>query len=326
MTDPTPQTASEAASARGFGWRGPVLMLSLVLNAVLLGILLADDGDGPSQADVAATDATTIQTTIPTTTAAAPTTTTTAPAATTTVPETDSAEPIRVLVAGDSVASQIGWALHGWSERNPGHIVVFNESHIGCGVVRYGQKMVDGLDGPVGDICSNWNEPVALHEAADTEIVSWPTAVELFRPDVVVSIVSSWDVTDRIVPGVVDDWASVGDPAYDTYVLGEYTEATRTLSAGGADVFWLMSPYLNRASLPEDHRDRVDGINDLVAEAIATVEGERPEASIHQVDYPGWIGEPGGPRDIALRDDGVHLSDQALAEIPEWLVGEMGLS
>ncbi len=233
----------------------------------------------------------------------------------------------RVLVVGDSVSAQIGWALQGWGEDNPEQVVVFNESHIGCGVVRYGDKRVNETDeGPVGDICSNWNVAVAPHLVADSEIISWPTAIELFQPDIVLAHVSSWDVADRIVPGVVEEWASVGDAAYDDYVLSEYTEANAVLSAGGARVFWMMSPYLNRGLLPDDHIDRVDGINALVTEAIETILADDPDAIISEIDYPDWIGETGGPRDIELRDDGVHLTQFGLDEIAPWLIEEMGLT
>ena len=235
-------------------------------------------------------------------------------------------EASRILVVGDSVSAQIGWALHRWGEDNPNEIVVFNESHIGCGVVRYGKKRVDGTsEGPVGDICSNWNVPVAPHEVADTEVVSWPTAIELFQPDIVLAIVSSWDAVDRIVPGVSEDWTAIGDPVFDDYALSEYIEANEVLSASGADVYWLMSPYLNRALLPGDHRERVDGLNAIVEEAVATVLAADSTASITLVDYGAWIGDVGGIRETRLRDDGVHLSATGFAEIGPWLIGEIGL-
>jgi peptidoglycan/LPS O-acetylase OafA/YrhL len=234
----------------------------------------------------------------------------------------------RILVVGDSVSAQIGWALYTWGEENPGEIVVFNESHLGCGVVRYGDKRVNETDvGPVGDVCSNWNVPVAPQEVAEAEIVSWPTAIELFQPDIVLAHVSSWDVADRIVPGVAEDWTAIGDPVFDAYVLDEYTQANEVLAASGADVYWLMSPYLNRSLLPADHEARVDGLNRIVEQAVATVlETAPPEASITLVDYPGWIGPVGEARDIGLRDDGVHLTDIGFTEVAPWLIGEMGLS
>ena len=231
--------------------------------------------------------------------------------------------PTRVLVIGDSIAAQIGWTLYEWGLANPGRIVVFNESHLGCGVVRYGEKRVNETDvGPVGDVCSNWAVPVAPGVVAETETVSWPTALEVFQPDIVIGTVSSWDISDRIVPGVADDWVSIGDPAFDAYVRAEYAAATDVLTQTGAELFWLLSHYLNRDLLPDDHELRVDGINELVVEAVASF----PDRDVGFLDYPGWIGPVGGDRDVELRDDGVHLSEIGFAEIARWLVGELGIT
>ena len=76
----------------------------------------------------------------------------------------------------------------------------------------------------------------------------------------------------------------------------------------------------------DDHIDRVDGINALVTEAIETILADDPDAIISEIDYPDWIGETGGPRDIELRDDGVHLTQFGLDEIAPWLIEEMGLT
>jgi len=308
---------SDAGSARSFSGPSLLLVASIIANVVLVILLLVNPGDDigdPARVD------------------------TTAPAADAdpfvepalveeTEPVADEeAGPTRVLVVGDSVGAQIGWGLQAWSEANRGEIIVMNEAHLGCGVVRYGEKLVDGEFGPVGDICSNWNEPVALHIAADPEVVSWPSALELFEPDVVLSVVSSWDITDRIVPGVVDGWASVGDPAYDAYVLSEYTEATSVLAESGADVYWLMSATLNKDLLPEDHFFRVGAINSIVRTAIGLVEVDLPDAAITGLDFQTWLGETGAARDQSIRDDGVHLSVLGRELIAPWLLEEMGLT
>ena len=85
---------------------------------------------------------------------------------------------LRVLVVGDSVALQIGEALCGWAVDHPGQMVVLNESHLGCVVGRHGLKRIpEGDEGPVGEICSAWNETVPTHVMMDSEVVSWPSAV-----------------------------------------------------------------------------------------------------------------------------------------------------
>ncbi len=227
--------------------------------------------------------------------------------------------PVRVLVVGDSVSAQIGWALHDWSVENPGEIIVYNESHIGCGVVRHGLKFVPGDEGgPVGEVCSNWAVPVDFTEVADSEIVSWPTALEVFAPDAVVAHVSPWDATDRIVPGVVEEWTSVGDPAYDAYALAEYTAATEMLTSTGATLYWLEGPVLNRELVAEDHTERIADLNRIAREAAmsAQQEGHR----VVMVDFPAFVGPIGSDRELTIRNDGVHLSEQGQQEVAPWLV------
>ena len=225
--------------------------------------------------------------------------------------------PLRVLIVGDSVSAQIGWALHDWGAENPGRIITYNESHIGCGVVRFGLKREPGQQsGPVGEVCSNWAVPVSTTDVVRSEVVSWPTALDLFRPDAVVAHVSPWDAIDRIVPGVADEWSSIGDPAYDEYVRREYEAASDLLTSTGAVLYWLETPQLDRADMAEDHADRIAGLNRLVAEAAAA----RPDRDIVLVDYPAFIGEVGSERDRTLRGDGVHLSDRGYDEVAPWLM------
>lgn len=225
--------------------------------------------------------------------------------------------PLRVMIVGDSVSAQIGWALHDWGEQNPGRIITYNESHIGCGIVRFGLGRNMGLPpGPIGEMCNAWAVPVSTTEVVRSEVVSWPTALDLFRPDAVVAYVSPWDAIDRIVPGVVDDWASIGDPAYDDYVRREYRAAGELLTSTGAVLYWLRTPPLDRVDLPEDHASRIAGLNRLAAEASASL----PDRDIVLVDYPAFIGEVGGRMDRARRGDGAHLSEQGYDEVAPWLM------
>ena len=225
--------------------------------------------------------------------------------------------PLRVMIVGDSVSAQIGWALHDWGEQNPGRVITYNESHIGCGIVRFGLGRNTGQPpGPIGEMCNHWAVPVSTTEVVRSEVVSWPTALDLFRPDAVVAYVSPWDAIDRIVPGVVDDWSSIGDPAYDDYVRREYRAAGELLTSTGAVLYWLQTPPLDRADLPEDHAERIAGLNRLAAEAAASL----PDRDIVLVDYPAFIGEVGGRLDRARRVDGAHLSDQGYDKVAPWLM------
>lgn len=235
--------------------------------------------------------------------------------------ETGATDDVRILVVGDSVMDQIGVALLDWVTLNPdAGVVVWNEAHIGCGTVREGEKRVpEGDEGPVGDICSDWAVPVSVAEASEYDVVSWPTIVEAFAPDIVLHVVSPWDVTDRRIPGVAGgEWTHVGEPAFDDYARSEYGEAIDLLTSGGASLHILEGAPLNRPIAPQNSPERIAALNDIVGE-LAAASGP----SVTMVDYPGWVGEVGSDRELDVRRDGVHLSDQGLDEIVPWLLDDV---
>ena len=219
---------------------------------------------------------------------------------------------------GDSVSVQVAEGLCAWSLDNPGRMVVMNEAHLGCVVGRYGQKRVpEGSEGPVGNLCSAWNETVPAHVMLERDVVSWPTAVELFQPDVVLGHITPWDVTDRLVPSLGKEWVWVGVPAYDDYISSEYRLASQVLGSSGAHVYWLEGTHLRRAVTPQNHPDRIDRLNKLVAGATADLKG------VSVVPYREVIGEVGSDRERWMRDDGVHLTTDGLVEVAEWLISEV---
>ncbi len=228
------------------------------------------------------------------------------------------AGPVRILTVGDSVMAQIGDALVEWTLENPdAGVIVFDEAHIGCGTVRFGLKRVpDGSEGPVGDLCSNWAVPVDPESVSLQDVVSWTTVVEVFAPDIVITHVSPWDITDRLVPGVAgDEWTNVGEAAFDEYAAGEYGTAIELLTSNGADLYFLEGADHNRPITPQNTPERVALLNQLVAGVVAD-----SDAPVTMVDFPGWIGEVGSDRELGLRDDGLHLSAEGLVEAVDWLL------
>ena len=226
----------------------------------------------------------------------------------------------RILVVGDSVAVQIGDELKQWARDHPGQITVVSDAHIGCVVGRYGEKIAPGEEpGEVGDVCSAWNDPVLPEEAVLPTVVSWPTMIEVFQPTIVLGHITPWDVTDRRVPSLGDEWTHVGEADYDEYISSEYRLASEVLGAGGATVYWLEGAHLNKPVVPQNDPARIDRLNELVREATADL------PFVRFLDYPGFVGEVGSDREISLRDDGVHLSEQGLDEIVPWLLEELGV-
>jgi peptidoglycan/LPS O-acetylase OafA/YrhL len=232
-------------------------------------------------------------------------------------------EQVRILTVGDSVMDQIGVTLSDWSIENPDSgIVAFNEAHIGCGTVREGEKRVpEGLEGPVGEICSNWADPVDPEVVSEYDVVSWTTILDVFRPDVVITHISPWDVTDRRVPGLNDDeWTHIGEPVYDDYARDEYGAAIDLLTSTGAELYILEGAPLNREITPQNDPARIAALNGIVAELAAEAGDD-----VTMVDYPGWVGPIGSDQELARRDDGVHISDGGLVEIVPWLLDQIGL-
>ena len=238
--------------------------------------------------------------------------------ATTMIPPKGATDELRVLVIGDSVAVQVGEALCQFAQDNPGQLVVWNEAHIGCVVGRYGEKRIpEGDEGTVGDLCSAWNDPVSFEQFVDTEIVSWPSAVDYFQPDIVLGHITPWDVTDRLVPSLGDEWTWVGQADYDTYIASEYRLASEVLTGGGASLYWMDGAHLNREIRPQNSPERIDQLNDIVHDAV----NDLPRVAF--IDYPGFVGEVGSERELTVRHDGVHLSAAGLTEIPGWLIPQL---
>ena len=238
--------------------------------------------------------------------------------AATAIPPPGSGPEIRVLVIGDSVSVQIAESLCRWSAENPGRMVVWNEAHLGCVVGRYGEKRIpEGDEGPVGDQCSGWNDPATFAEWVDPEVISWPASVQYFEPDIVLGHITPWDVTDRLVPTLGDEWTWLGQPDYDEYIASEYRLASEVLTSGGAQLYWLRGAHLNREIRPQNSPERIDLLNDLVAEATADL------PLVDFIDYPSFVGDVGTARELSIRHDGVHLSPEGLAEIPGWLTAQI---
>jgi lysophospholipase L1-like esterase len=151
----------------------------------------------------------------------------------------------------------------------------------------------------------------------ERDVVSWPTAVNVFQPDVVLGHITPWDVTDRLVPPLGDEWVWIGMPTYDEYIASEYRLASEVLSAGGAHVYWLEGTHLRRTITPQNHPDRIDRLNMLVAAATADMD------LVSIAPYREVIGEVGSSQERRMRDDGVHLTPDGLTEVARWVLEDV---
>ena len=194
---------------------------------------------------------------------------------------------------------------------------MYNKSHDGCVITRYGLKRVPGgQEGEVGDLCSAWDVVVPTEKLSDPNVISWVSSVAQFRPDVVIGYITAWDATDRLVPSLGSEWTHVGVANFDEYVKKEYRLATEVLTSTGAKMIWLRGAHVDRVITPQNDPLRIDILNDLVVDATA---GLRVEFG----DFPTFLGPSGEPRDRKIRRDGLHLSDYGKTEVAEWVTTEL---
>ncbi len=224
--------------------------------------------------------------------------------------------PLRVLVIGDSLMLEIGVVLERYAAAHPTELVVYSHTHLGCPIVRGGAaRNAEGGTDRIDGECNTWAEP-ATEAAILDGTLSYPTVVAQFVPDVVLGLVTPWDVTDRRLSGS-NEWQHIGQPNYDALAAAEYRLATEALAAKGARVLWLLGPHLNRPVVPQNDPVRIDRLNEIVSAAVADL------AQVSMVDFPAWLGPVGADREERLRDDGVHLSAAGLDEVVPWLVGDV---
>ena len=168
----------------------------------------------------------------------------------------------------------------------------------------------------MGDVCATWADPVDPRLVPDPNVVSWVSAIDLYRPDVVLGYASPWDSIDRKLPQLGDQWLRPGDPSYDAFLKSEYSDALKILSAHNTTVVWLVSPRLDRTS-PFNSPDRIDRVNEIVLPMVKDL----PRSVI--IDYQSYLGPVGGAKDKATRADGVHIKQDQLQTVADWLAPQL---
>lgn len=265
-------------------------------------------GDTPPPTPApSATDPTTDSTTLPT---AAPTTPSStapdvAPGATpTTAPIPELNRPVRVVVAGDSTAEALGAGVVTWAADHPELVQAEVVAAPGCGIVRGGERRQgDGFEEP-GD-CDRWVSDFLL------------PAVERTRPDVVLVMVTSWDLSDRRWDG--GEALHPTDPEFRRHLDDDYrTLVDDLVDRGAARVAFVRPPeprpfWLERPD-PADDAARFGAL----AATHDAIVAERSDVSL--VPLADWFTDVGHATDRDMRPDGVHLSRVAAESVTvDWL-------
>jgi hypothetical protein len=176
--------------------------------------------------------------------------------------------------------------------------LVWNHGVEGCGVA------VDG------DTRSFGSTDSGIQRCRDA-VNAWPSQLASFHPKVVVVLSSLTDIQDRKLPGA-SNYSSIGEPAFDAYLVKEYEHVIDTLSATGARVVWMVPPCTAIKPVPGQapayssaHVEHLDTV------ILAKVFRERPK--VVPFDLASIVCPDGKPLKTVtgvgtLRPDGIHFS------------------
>jgi peptidoglycan/LPS O-acetylase OafA/YrhL len=211
----------------------------------------------------------------------------------------------RVLLLGDSALLTLGDGLVHWGP-DTGRLQVWDAGKLGCPVGRGGEYRYLNQDIADYGYCDWTNE--------------FPHQIAVVRPQVIMVMFGTWDVTDRLIPGDTV-WRSIGDPVYDNWLRGQISDAIDTMTAQGATVVWLTQSYIHvgiteqlKGPFPQEDPVRMDRFNQLVREVIAT----KPRAMI--LDLQAHMRTlPEGEMSEVDRPDGIHWTKPAAFALAPWL-------
>jgi peptidoglycan/LPS O-acetylase OafA/YrhL len=239
--------------------------------------------------------------------------------------------PVRVLLAGDSVAFTLGTGLAIPEHRYDVDIV--NAGVLGCGIAVGNEVVEKGEDvhtgsygGPCSPVPSTSNCP-----GRNTQLPCqpWPAAWQQWmselEPNVVVLLAGHWEVADRT--DLQGRLTSILDTGYAAYIKGQLERAAQITLAAGADLIFETAPCFDSgeqpsgAPWPEDSPARLAIYNSLLRQVAA----ERPKRVF--VQNLNSLVCPGGKFTTTLNGvtvrsvDGIHfIPYQGGSYLAKWIL------
>lgn len=217
--------------------------------------------------------------------------------------------PAGVLVVGDSVALDVGLGLRD-TDDDGALLDVALGAKLGCPIARGGEYKF-------------LRDVIRFEDECDWATF-FPGLLESYDPTVVVLGTGIWEVVDRRLPGD-DRLRSIGEPTSDRYFLAELLSAIDVLASRGATVVLLTYPHIESGrgqgftGLPESDPARIDRLNELILEAASL----RPGVAT-VVDFGAFVAaQPGGELDPSIRSDGVHLTEEFIPVVGNWLAPQV---
>lgn len=227
-----------------------------------------------------------------------------------------SADQLRVLVIGDSVARGVGAGLvrHTRAQENP-KLFVANRGRLRCSVSRaHGVQMDGGRVNRKSARCAD----------------NWPRFIRVTQPDVVLMMPSVFDLSPRKATKN-SRIVSPPSPEFDAILMAGYEAAIDVLSAKGHQVVLTSLP----CARPEENRGEVnlaavlsdENVRHMNEVVLPELMARRPEVigllPLHDVVCPdGEFRSTLGTVENA-RPDGIHFEDAATDWLAPWLEAEI---
>ncbi len=218
------------------------------------------------------------------------------------------ADPVRILVVGDSIAESIGHGLERWGAATGAAVVEIAASR-GCGIARgpyAGRRSRASIRDRIR--CDDWS-------------MRWDKALA-HQPQIVVVLTGGWDQSPRKLPEWTRAWA-LEDPIFDEWLRTEFAEASARLSSHGAHVAWLTAPCVLALKGPKFLADPAVTLyfNQSILAPFAAASHDR----VTLVDLQALVCPEGEFTDTLgtvehARPDGVHFSDAGA----NWIAARVG--
>ncbi len=214
---------------------------------------------------------------------------------TTTVPgAAPGAQPVRVLLFGDSVALTLGLGLADSTDQDKYGYVLSDQGILGCGVVNGPEVDVLGAHDSTPSACNGSPYEPSEPAADQPWPYQWLYAMGETKPNVVVLLAGRWEVVDRLYQG---EWTNILNPVFAGYVKAQLNQASNLVTATGARMVFLTAPCTAEGEQPDG---ALPGSASDSPQAPLCVQpaGARGVAAEHPLDGFG-----GGPRcaDLSAR-------------------------
>ena len=215
--------------------------------------------------------------------------------------------PARLLMVGDSQAWVLAAGLDDWEEKYG--VSVLPLAGVGCGIGENTRIEYLGIDVPERPGCTAWRD-------------SLPEIVRKFRPNQVIIVGGTADLSNRILPGS-QEWTHIGDVEYDSWLLEQFATFVDGISVDGAPIVWFTVPDVNppyvagetgQPPFAESDPARTDRYNALIRKYAAS------DARVTVVEFGDAVkAHEGGQFEPKMRPDGAHINLREAPEIVDFI-------